>query len=432
MSDPPTTNSPRRATLIFIFVTVVLDSLAVGIILPVLPALVVQFSGGSEERGTLVYGLFGTTFALMQFVFSPIMGAVSDRFGRRPVILFSNFGLGLDYILMALAPTLSWLFLGRVIAGITGASFSTAGAYIADVTPPEKRAAGFGMLGAAFGVGFILGPALGGLLGQWGGPRLPFWIAAAVTLINATYGLFILPESLSAEHRREFSWSRANPVGALVLLRSHRELFGLAAVTWLFYLAHESLPSTFVLYAGYRYSWDKGAVGLTLAWAGVCSLIIQGTLVRPVVRSWGERRALLGGLMFGVMGFAIYGLAPTGLLFAMGIPVMSLWGFYGAASQGLMTRHVSVSEQGQLQGSLNGLRGIAGLIGPALFTGTFAAAIGPMKSWNLPGAPFLLAAMLLSLGLFVAWRVTRQPLALPDSRLESDRDPDPEAELVGS
>ena len=421
---------PRRAATLFIVVTVVIDALAIGIIVPVLPSLVVQLSGGDEEWGALVYGLFGTTFALMQFVFSPIIGAISDRYGRRPVILLSNFGLGLDYILMAVAPSLGWLFLGRVIAGITGASMSAAGAYIADVTPLEKRAAGFGMLGAAFGLGFILGPALGGLLGQLGGPRLPFWIAAGVTLLNATYGLFILPESLSREHRREFSWWRANPIGSLGMLRKHPELLGLAAVTWLFYLAHESLPSAFVLYAGYRYGWEKGAVGLTLAWAGICSMIIQGTLVQPVVRAWGERKALLAGLAFGIMGFAIYGTAPTGILFAMGIPVMALWGFYGAASQGLMTRRVSVSEQGQLQGSLTGLRGIAGLIGPGLFTGTFAAAIGPLKSWNLPGAPFLLASALLALGLVIAWRVTRGPAPARDTRIDSDRDP--EAELVSS
>ncbi|MBL9123263.1 MAG: TCR/Tet family MFS transporter [Planctomycetaceae bacterium] len=429
MTEPP---QKLSAATIFIMVTVVIDALAIGIIVPVLPPLVVQLAGGNEERGAIIYGLFGTTFALMQFIFSPMIGAVSDRFGRRPVILLSNFGLGLDYILMALAPSLGWLFVGRVIAGITGASMSAAGAYIADVTPLSKRAAGFGMLGAAFGLGFILGPAIGGLLGQIGGPRLPFWIAAAGTLLNATYGLFILPESLAREHRRAFSWKRANPVGALGLLRAHRELLGLAGVTWLFYLAHESLPSAFVLYAGYRFGWEKGTVGLTLAWAGICSMVIQGTLVQPVVRRFGERRAVLAGLTFGMLGFVIYGLAPTGLLFALGIPVMALWGFYGAASQGLMTRRVSVSEQGQLQGSLTGLRGIAGLIGPGLFTGTYAAAIGPLANWNLPGAPFLLASALLGLGLVIAWQVTQGPVPRHDTRVDSDPDPDPQAELVES
>jgi len=406
MTSHEATTSPRRAALVFIFITVVLDVLALGIIIPVLPALVVDFYGGDTARAAEIYGLFGTVWALMQFFSSPVLGALSDRFGRRSVILFSNFGLGLDYVLMALAPSVGWLFVGRVISGITGASFTTAGAYIADVTPPEKRAAGFGLLNAAFGLGFVLGPAVGGLLGGVN-PRLPFWVAAIFTLLNAAYGLFVLPESLPAEHRAPFSWSRANPVGAMGLLASHRELLGMASVMFLYFLAHEVLPSTFVLYADYRYQWTEGTVGLTLATAGVCSMAVQGLLVPRVVGRLGDRNAILLGLLFGTIGFSIYGLATTGAIFWLGIPVMSLWGLFGPTAQGTMTRRVDPTEQGRLQGAISGLRGITGMAGPALFTMTFAWFINPQRDWQLPGAPFLLSSALLALALLLAWQVTR-------------------------
>ena len=253
----------------------------------------------------------------MQFVGSPIQGALSDHFGRRPVVLLSNFGLGLDFILMALAPNLTWLFAGRVISGIASSSFSTAGAYIADVTPPEKRAAAFGMMGAAFGLGFVLGPAVGGLLAVID-PRWPFWGAAATSLLNACYGFFVLPESLARERRAPFRWRRANPVGSLVLLRSHHELFGLATANFLMNLAHVVLPSVAVLYLGYRYGWGPSAVGFTLAAVGVCAMIVQGTLVKPITARLGERRTLITGLLCGAVGFAIYGLAPTPVLYCLG------------------------------------------------------------------------------------------------------------------
>lgn len=404
--------APRSAALTFIFVTVVLDMVAVGVIVPVLPKLVVDFLGGNTARAAQIYGVFGTVWALMQFLCAPMMGALSDRFGRRPVILLSNFGLGLDYVLMALAPNLGWLFVGRVISGITAASVPTAGAYIADVAPPEKRAAGFGLLGAAFGIGFVLGPALGGILGNVS-PRLPFWVAAGLSLANAGYGLFVLPESLPPEKRASaFAWRKANPIAALTLLRSHPELFGLAAVNFLAFLAHEVLPSVFVLYAGYRYGWNERTIGLTLATVGVCSGLVQGALVKPVVARFGERCAVLGGLLFGVIGFAVFGLAPTGSLFWFGIPLMSLWGLSGPAIQGLMTRRVGASEQGRLQGANSSLRGITGMIGPAVFTLTFASfisggAFAETHGWHLPGAAFLLSGLLLALAIPLAWKVTR-------------------------
>jgi DHA1 family tetracycline resistance protein-like MFS transporter len=388
------TKPARRAALVFIFITIVLDMLAVGMIVPVLPKLVESFLAGDTARAARMYGVFGTVWALMQFVFAPVLGTMSDRFGRRPIVLLSNFGLGLDYILMALAPTLSWLFVGRVISGITAASVPAASAYIADVTPEEKRAKAFGMLGAAFGLGFIVGPAVGGLLGHIS-PRLPFWVAAALSLVNAMYGLFVLPESLSREKRAPFSWARANPVGSLKLLRSHHELLGLAGATFLSALAHDSLPSTFVLYADYRYQWSQRTVGFVLATVGICFGVVQGALVGRIVGRLGERTALIVGLLFGAIGFATYGLAAYGWIFWLGIPLMSIWGISGPAAQGMMCRRVSPSEQGQLQGAIGSLRGISGMLGPILFTETFAKFIGPLRDWHLAGSPFLLSSILL-------------------------------------
>jgi len=397
---------PRRAALVFIFVTVVLDMLALGLIVPVLPKLVEQFVNGDTARAAEIYGIFGTVWALMQFLFAPVLGALSDRYGRRPVILLSNLGLGLDYVVMALAPTVRWLFVGRVVSGITSASFSAASAYIADVAPPEQRAAGFGMLSAAFGLGFVLGPALGGLLGAID-PRLPFWVAAACSLVNALYGLFVLPESLPRERREGFVWQRANPIGSLTLLRSHAELFGLAVVSFIGSIAHEALPTIFVLYASYRYGWDNSVVGLTIAAMGVCSAVVGAGLVKPMVRYCGERATLLLGLLCGVAGFAIYGFAETGAVFLIAIPVQALWGLSSPPMQGLMTARVKPSEQGQLQGALSSLRGIAFMIGPALFTVTFARSIDTHYNWHMPGAPFLLAALLVAASAVLAIRVTR-------------------------
>lgn len=397
----------RRAALAFIFITIVLDMFALGMIIPVLPHLIEDFMGGDTAGAAKVYGVFGTVWALMQFFSMPVIGALSDRFGRRRVILLSNLGLGLDYVLMALAPNLAWLFVGRVISGITAASVSTGMAYIADVTPPEKRAAAFGRVGIAFGLGFVLGPALGGLLGSVD-PRLPFWVAAGLSLANAMYGLFILPESLPPGKRRAFEWRRANPLGSLQLLRSHPELSGMAVVMFLSNLAHAALPATFVLYAGYRYGWDARDVGLVLASVGICSAIVQGAVVGPAVRRLGERRVLLAGLACGAIGFFAYGLAPTGMLFLAAVPVVALWGLASPAAQGLMTRHIGPTEQGALQGAAGNVMGIATMIGPWLFAATFAYFIGEGTRWHLPGAAFMLAALLLALGAVVAARITAQ------------------------
>jgi MFS transporter, DHA1 family, tetracycline resistance protein len=398
-------SAPRSAAVAFIFVTILLDTLALGVIIPILPKLIESFVSNDTASAARVFGLFGTAWALMQFIFSPVLGSLSDRFGRRPVVLLSNFGLSADYVLMALAPSLAWLFIGRLISGITSASISTAFAYIADGTPPEKRAEVFGRIGVAFGAGFILGPALGGLLGDIA-PRLPFWTAAGFSLANGLYGLFILPESLPRERRAAFRWKSANPIGMLPLLRSSRTLAGLQAANFFAQLAHVVLPSTFVLYASYRYGWDAKTVGLTLAIVGICAMIVQGVAIAPIVRRFGERRALLLGLACGAAGFLIFGAAPTGRIFCVGIPVMALWGVAGAATQALMTRLVGPDQQGQLQGATSSVQSLSQLLGPFLFTLTFAYFIGTSAPAKLPGAPFLLAALLLVLALMIAARFT--------------------------
>jgi DHA1 family tetracycline resistance protein-like MFS transporter len=405
--SPDRAPAGRRAALAFVLVTVMLDMLAIGVIVPVLPRLLLQFEGGDTADAAAVYGVFGTVFAAMQFLFSPTMGALSDRFGRRRVILISNLGLGLDYIVMALAPSVGWLLLGRVIAGLCGASIAPALAYTADVTPPEKRAASFGLINASFGVGFVIGPAVGGLLGSIA-LRLPFWVAAGLSLANATYGLFVLPESLPPERRsHRFDWKRANPIGSLMLLRRHPEVLGIAAVLFLGYVAHEVYPSVFVLYTDYRYGWGPREVGLALALVGVATAIVGAWLLRVILPALGERRSLFLGLMCGAIGFATYGLAPTPAWFCSGILVAALWGFAGPSAQALMTRRVDVTEQGRLQGAISGLRGVASMIGPGLFTTTFAIAIRS-HSGRLPGAPFLVSSLLLVSSLGLALRVARR------------------------
>lgn len=436
---PGRPGSGGNAAVIFIFITVLLDMMAFGMVAPVLPRLLAQlidaprieahlqhiapklarrFSADAVSTAAAVYGLFNTVFALMQFFFSPVVGALSDRFGRRPLILASNIGLGLNYALMAWAPSLGWLFFGRVVSGITGASFGIASAYIADVTEPEKRAQAFGLLGAAFGVGFVIGPALGGWLGEYS-PRLPFIVAGVFSLANAAYGLFVLPESLPKAMRQGFSWKRANPVGALILLRRHPDLVALAGIIFLSNLAQVSLPSVVVLYATHRYGWTPLTIGLTLGLVGVALIVVQVAIVGRFVGRFGSRTALVTGLCFGTAGLLAAGLAPTGHLFWAGIPIIALWGLAGAAGQSLMTNHVSAAEQGQLQGANTSLTGLAELVGPAVFSLTFAWCVGNAKPIAWSGAPFLLASVLLAGAAVWAFFATR-----------GEREPDPDEEPV--
>jgi DHA1 family tetracycline resistance protein-like MFS transporter len=413
MAEPRTTPPPSsfssgagRAAFSFILVMVALDFLAFGIIVPVLPDLIRQFEGGDFARASAITGYFGFAWNAMQFIFSPILGAWSDRFGRRPVILISCLGLGIDYIFMALAPSLSWLFVGRIISGITASNISTAFAYITDVTPPEKRAKPFGLVSAAFGLGFVIGPAVGGYLGNIN-LRFPFWAAAILSLANTLYGFFILPESLPPERRAKSAWHMANPLGSLNLFRSHRQLAGLAIVTTLYYLAHQSLQTVYVLYTEYRYAWNQRDVGLSLAVVGVSAAIVSGMLVGPFVKHFGERRSLLSGLLFGTLGFLSFGLATRGWILLAVIPFIALWGIAAPAMQSLMSRHVDHSSQGKLQGAINSLRAITGMAGPIIFTQVFTLSISSRAKIHLPGAPYFLAALLLLASLLLAAYVTR-------------------------
>lgn len=402
---PQIPQNTTKATFIFIVVTVALDFLAFGIIAPVLPNLIIQFEGGNMVKASAITGYFGFAWATMQFLFSPVLGAWSDRFGRRPVILLSCLGLGLDYIFMALAPSLRWLFVGRIISGITTSNVSTAFAYIADVSPAELRAKRYGMLGAAFGLGFVIGPAVGGLLGHYN-LRAPFWAAAGLSLANFLYGCFVLPESLPLAKRAKSAWHMANPLGSLSLLRSHPELSGLAVVNTFYYLAHQSLPSVFVLYTEYRYGWTARGVGIALAVVGVCAATVSGGMVGPYVKKFGERNSLLSGLVFGAIGFAGMAVAPNGWELLAAIPFIALWGVAGPAMQSLMSQRVDSSSQGKLQGAINSLRALTGMVGPLIFTQIFAAAIAVKATAHMPGAPYYLAATLLVAAMGVAVWVT--------------------------
>jgi MFS transporter, DHA1 family, tetracycline resistance protein len=394
-SAPLPASSGQKAAFAFIFITVMLDMLAFGIIIPVLPHLIVELIGGSIARAAVWSSGFGTVYMLMQFVFSPVQGTLSDRFGRRTVILISSFGLGVDFIVMALTPTLWLLFVGRAISGICSASFSTANAYIADIVPKEKRAAAFGMMGAAFAIGFIIGPALGGFLGHFS-IRLPFWVAAVLSLVNFCYGFFVLPESLPLERRtKRFDWRHANPFGALVLLRRYPQVFVLAAVYFLINLAQFSLNSTYVLYTDYRYGWGPQAVGYTLGLVGFCSGLVQAVLVRQWMPKLGERRLIMLGLPLCVMGYLIFGFSSTGWIFLLGIPFLCLGGLAGPPAQALMTQQVDPHEQGRLQGALSSLASLAGIFGPAVFANLFALFISDHAPVHLPGIAFVLAATLL-------------------------------------
>ncbi len=395
----------RRAAAAFIFFTVTLDMLAMGMIAPVLPRLIEGFLHGDTYSAARMLGLFGTVFAAMQFFFSPIVGSLSDRYGRRPLVLLSNFGLGLDYLLMAWAPALNWLFLGRVISGLTSSSIPTAMAYMADVTPRERRAAAFGMLNAAFGAGFVLGPAVGGLLGNIN-PRLPFWAAGGLSLVNGLYGLFVLPESLSKENRSPFSWARANPIGSLTLLR-HGSMIAIATILLLGYIAQQVLMNVYVIYADYRYGWSDRTVGFSLAAVGICTIVYGGFLVKPVVAKLGERRTMTFGLIGGALGYSMIGLSKTGLLLWLGIPFLNMMTFTWPAAQSLLSRMTSPSEQGQLQGAINSLRGVAGLLGPGFFTYIFSVSIS--SGVHIPGTPFYTAAALLLISLALAQSAARTP-----------------------
>ena len=368
--------------------------LAFGVVIPVLPHLIEQLSGGGIPNAIKWVGIFSTVFAIVQFTFSPVQGALSDRFGRRPVILISNAGLAIDFFVLAMAPTLWLLFVARVVLGMTAASFTTANAYIADITPKEKRAAAYGILGSAFGLGFIIGPGLGGLLGDIH-LRLPFWVAGSLAACNFLYGLFVLPESLPKERRTaKFEMHSAHPLGSLKLLARYPLVMRLAVVMFLVFLAHYVLQTTFVLYADYRYQWGPRAVGYVLMLVGACDGLVQAVLTRKLAPRFGERRLMLGGMLCGIGSFMVMGLADTGAVFLLGIPLMALWGLSQPPIQSLMTHEVDPHEQGRLQGAISSLQSFADIFGPALFAGIFSFSIPPASPWHLPGLAILFSAAL--------------------------------------
>ncbi|WP_341897244.1 TCR/Tet family MFS transporter, partial [Sphingobium sp. YR657] len=376
------------------------------IVIPVLPQLIETLSGSDAAAG-MWNGLFVALWAGMQFICSPLIGSLSDRFGRRPVILISVAGLALDYVLMALAPNLWWLALGRILAGVTSSSFTSTFAYMADITPPEGRAKGYGLIGAAFSAGFVAGPLIGGLLGEIS-HRAPFWAAAALSALAFLYGLIVLPESLAPEKRMAFSWRRANPFGALKLLQSHPELSSLAVGNFLLYFAHHIFSAIFVLYAGDRYGWSAWQVGSLLALVGLLDMGVQGLLVGPVVKRLGDRTTMVVGLCFGAIGIASMGLASTATLFIAAIFPNALWGLAMPTIQSLMTRHVSESEQGQLQGANNSVGAIAGVISPLFFGAIYSLSVGPKPTLPYIGTAFLIAAAILAGAALIGWRAGRQ------------------------
>ena len=394
-------------------ITVFLDVMAMGMMLPALPKLVESFVPDNTAQAARIYGLFGMAWGSMQFVGAPILGTLSDRYGRRPIILLSNLGLGLDYILMALSPNLWVLLIGRLIAGLTASSFSTAFAYIADITPEAGRAGEFGKIGAVFGLGFIVGPAIGGVLSGID-HRLPFWVAAGLSLANFAYGYFALPESLEPGKRTAFTWARANPYGAMRMLLRSRRLLGLATVSFLDSLALISLPATFVLYAAHKFAWTDQIIGYAFACTGIGLAISHAALTGPAVKRLGERRTLIAGLVFGVLGFSLYGVSWDGWVVWSAIPLIALWGLAESAMQALMSAEVAPGEQGQLQGALASSVALAETLGPLLFTQVYASAITSGAAWAPAGAPYLVAAALQVLAIVIAWRSTRgRPVTRP-------------------
>jgi len=403
----------RNAALGFIFVTILIDVIGIGIIVPVLPALIRQLTGGDISLAARDGSWLLFAYATMQFIFSPLIGALSDHYGRRPVLLLALFGLGIDYIFQAFSPTLALLFIGRVIAGITGASYTTATAYIADISTPEKRSQNFGMVGVAFGVGFIIGPSIGGLCSAIGSHipksgnfdwavRLPFVVAAAFSFLNMLYGLFVLPESLDKEHRRNIDWKRANPISSLIRLRKYPVISGLAIAFFLIYLASHAVQSNWAYYTIYKFNWSSLMVGLSLSVVGVLVAVVQGGLIRVIVPKIGEKNAVFLGLSLYVLGMVLFAFATKGwMMFAFLVPYC-LGGIGGPAMQGIISNQVPRNEQGELQGTLTSLISVTSILGPIVMNNIFAYFTGPRAPFLFPGMPFIAGSILMLLSIFFA------------------------------
>jgi len=402
---PPRT--PGRHALWFVALTVLLDTIGFGLIVPVLPRLLVQLTGASVSHAALDGGWLAFVFALMQFAFAPVLGSLSDRFGRRPVLLFAVGALGIDYLVMGIAPTLGWLFLGRAVAGVAGASFTPAYAYVSDIAPPERRAQSFGMVSAMFGVGFIVGPALGGLLGGLG-PRAPFFAAAVLSLLNLVYGFFVLPESLPRDKRRPFDLRRANPVGTLLQMRRYPIVLRLLAALFLWSIANQVMPATWSYYVKLRFDWSEAMIGASLATAGLVMVTSQAVFLRMLAPRLGERRSALLGIAVAGIGYVGYGLATKGwMMFAW----LATW-FLGATvmpnTNALMSRRIPSNAQGELQGAVASLFSLGSIVGPVIMTQLFGHFSAPGARPSVPGAAFFFAGLLAAACFGVYWTSTRE------------------------
>lgn len=394
--------SSKNAAVGFIFVTLLIDVIGFGIIIPVMPGLIAQLKQVDISTASTYGSLLMFAYALIQFFCAPILGNLSDKYGRRPVLLFSLFGFGIDYLFLALAPSYGWLFAGRIIAGITGASFTTGAAYISDISTQENRAKNFGMIGAAFGLGFIIGPVLGGVLGKIG-PRIPFYAAAALALINWAYGYFVLPESLSKDNRRSFEWKRANPVGSLLHLKKYPAITGLAFSILLIYIAAHSVMSTWSYFGMYRFKWDEKMVGLSLGAVGIMVAIVQGGLIRFINPKLGNEGSVFTGISLYTLGLLLFGVATQSwMMFVILIPYC-LGGITMPAIQAIMAGHVPANQQGELQGAITSLMSAAAIIGPVLMNNLFFYFTHDKAPFQLPGAPFLLGAVLMAISALIAY-----------------------------
>ena len=390
-------------SLLFIFITIFIDITGLGIIIPVIPALITELINGSISEAAKYSGWLMFSYASLQFLFAPFLGGLSDQYGRRPVILLSLFGFGINYLVLALAPNIIWLFLGRIFQGIMGASLTTASAYIADISTPEKKAQNFGLIGAAFGLGFILGPVIGGYLGQFGS-RVPFIAAAAFTLINLIYGYFILPESLDKKNRRKFDIKRANPVGTLMSLKRYPVISGLLICIVLFNIAQHATHSTWTFFTIEKFDWSEKLVGYSLGFIGLLAAIVQGGLIRVIIPKLGNINSVYFGMIFYILGISLFAFAEEGwMVFAFAIP-LSLGGISGPALQGIMTNKIPDDEQGEFQGGMTSLVSLTAIIGPLLMTNLFSYFTSENSFYYFPGAPFMVGAIISFFGLIIAVR----------------------------
>ncbi len=404
----------KNGPLTFIFITLLIDFIGFGIVIPVVPKLIEELIGGNISDASIYGGWLTFAYAIVQFVCAPILGGLSDKYGRRPVLLVSMFGMGVDYLFLAFAPSILWLFVGRIIIGITGASMTAASAYIADISTPEKRAQNFGLLGMAFGIGFVLGPVIGGWVGHWGGIRAPFLLTAGMSLLNWLYGYFILPESLAKENRRPFSWKRANPVGALKQIKKYPQVYSLMGAIALIYTAAHAIMSTWTYYTMFKFDWSMDVVGYSLSLSGIMTAIVQGGLIRVLLPKLGYHRAVYVGLIIYMVSFLLFGLATAGWMMFAVLVLYGLGGIFGPSLQGVMSNQVPPTEQGELQGTMTSLISLTNIVGPLIMTGLFHLFTKEHRPFLFPGAPFYMSALLTAGAAILAIRSFRK--TLPDKK----------------